>query len=58
MLMHCCLCKNSIFYPTIGNYKCAKTGDWVSDVCNDFKPRKENEEMPISEDKENDIYDT
>ena len=52
MLMACCLCKNSIFYPTVGNYKCAKTGDWVSDVCNDFKPRKENEEMPISENKE------
>ena len=52
MLMHCCLCKNSIFYPTIGNYKCAKTGDLITDVCSDFKPRKENEEMPISEDKE------
>ena len=52
MLMAYCLCKNSIFYPKVGNYKCAKTGDSVSDVCSDFKPRERNEEMPISEDKE------
>lgn len=49
-MLSCCCCKYSIFYPTVCNYKCGKTGEFISDVCNDFKPREKNEAIIINND--------
>ena len=35
--MSCLNCKHSLFYPTVGKYKCIKHDCFAEDLCNDYK---------------------
>ena len=37
MGMSCSNCKYSIFYPTVGNYKCIKHDRFSEDICDEYK---------------------
>ena len=36
MGMSCSNCKHSIFYPTVGKYKCIKHDCFSEDLCDEF----------------------
>ena len=37
MGMSCSNCKHSIFYPTVGKYKCIKHDCFSEDLCDEYK---------------------
>ena len=37
MGMSCSNCKHSIFYPTVGKYKCIKHDCFAEDICSEYK---------------------
>lgn len=36
-IMSCANCKHSIFYPTVGRYKCIKHDCFSEDLCDEYK---------------------
>lgn len=36
-VMSCSNCKHSIFYPTVGRYKCIKHDCFSEDLCDEYK---------------------